>query len=90
MVVQLGAFAILAPYVAAQGRYNYVFEAQPQDVSVPWFSLFQSVSAFSNTGMSLEDQSMLPFQTAYLMTARTCTPRRSIEASMADEQSSYS
>jgi hypothetical protein len=29
--------------------------------------LFQSVSAFSNTGMSLVDQSMVPFQTAYLM-----------------------
>jgi Trk-type K+ transport system membrane component len=39
-------------------------------VQIPWFALFQSVSAFSNTGMSLADQSMVPFQTAYLMTAR--------------------
>lgn len=31
------------------------------------FAIFQSVSAFSNTGMSLVDQSMIPFQTAYLM-----------------------
>lgn len=57
----------MAPYVAAGGRYSYVFEQQPQYVAEPWFSLFQSVSAFSNTGMSLVDQSMLPFQEAYLM-----------------------
>ena len=31
------------------------------------FSLFQVVSAYTNTGMSLVDQSMIPFQTAYLM-----------------------
>lgn len=31
------------------------------------FSAFQSVSAFSNTGMSLVDLSMLPFQDAYVM-----------------------
>lgn len=31
------------------------------------FSLFQSTSAYSNTGFSLVDQSMVPFQTAYPM-----------------------
>jgi Trk-type K+ transport system membrane component len=31
------------------------------------FSLFQVVSAYTNTGMSLEDQSMVPFQKAYPM-----------------------
>lgn len=31
------------------------------------FSLFQVVSAYTNTGMSLVDQSMIPFQTAYPM-----------------------
>ena len=31
------------------------------------FSLFQVVSAYTNTGMSLVDQSMIPFQKAYLM-----------------------
>jgi Trk-type K+ transport system membrane component len=53
----------------AGGRYEYVFDAQPQEVATPWFALFQSVSAFSNTGMSLADQSMIPFQAAYLMVA---------------------
>jgi Trk-type K+ transport system membrane component len=31
------------------------------------FSLFQMVSAYTNTGTSLVDQSMVPFQTAYPM-----------------------
>lgn len=31
------------------------------------FSFFQVFSAFSNTGTSLVDQSMIPFQTAYPM-----------------------
>ena len=31
------------------------------------FALFQTVSSYTNTGMSLVDQSMIPFQTAYLM-----------------------
>ncbi|OCF73744.1 potassium ion transporter [Kwoniella mangroviensis CBS 8886] len=64
---QLAAFVIIAPYISAQGRYDHVFEAQPRMVQIPWFALFQSVSAFSNTGMSLCDTSMVPFQGAYLM-----------------------
>lgn len=31
------------------------------------YSAFQVVSSYTNTGMSLVDQSMLPFQTAYPM-----------------------
>lgn len=69
LFMQLAAFTILAPYISARGRYDYVFDAQPQRVSTAWFSLWQAVSAFSNTGMSLVDQSMIPFQTAYLMVA---------------------
>ncbi|WVQ71233.1 hypothetical protein IAR50_000758 [Cryptococcus sp. DSM 104548] len=65
--VQIAAFIIMAPYIAAGGRYQYVFDAQPRLVKVYWFALFQSVSSFTNTGMSLCDQSMVPFQKAYLM-----------------------
>ena len=32
-----------------------------------WFAAFQTVSAYTNTGMSLVDQSMVPFQKAYPM-----------------------
>ncbi|ORY31209.1 cation transport protein-domain-containing protein [Naematelia encephala] len=65
--VQLAAFVIIAPYINAGGRYDHVFNDQPRLVTIPWFSLFQSVSAYTNTGMSLVDLSMLPFQRAYLM-----------------------
>ena len=63
----IASFIIIAPYIGAQGRYDYVFEGQPRVVKIPWFALFQVVSAFSNTGMSLVDMSMIPFQRAYLM-----------------------
>ncbi|WWD17950.1 hypothetical protein CI109_102395 [Kwoniella shandongensis] len=64
---QLAGFIIMAPYIAAGNRYDNVFNEQPRHVRIPWFALFQSVSAFSNTGMSLCDTSMIPFQRAYVM-----------------------
>ncbi|WVQ97343.1 hypothetical protein IAU59_004454 [Kwoniella sp. CBS 9459] len=65
--LQVAGFVIIAPYISAGGRYDHVFEAQPRFVPIPWYALFQSVSAFTNTGMSLCDMSMVPFQKAYLM-----------------------
>lgn len=65
--MQISGWVIFWPYIDAGGRYDAVFESQPRFVPIGWFAAFQSVSAFSNTGMSLVDQSMLPFQTAYLM-----------------------
>ncbi|KAE8540063.1 hypothetical protein D1P53_004001 [Cryptococcus gattii VGV] len=67
LFMPLAAFVIIAPYISAGNRYDYVFDEQPRVVGIPWFSLFQSISAFTNTGMSLCDTSMLPFQKAYLM-----------------------
>jgi len=65
--LQLAAFVIIAPYIDAGKRYEDVFESQPKYVSPVWFSLFNAVSAFTNTGTSLSDTSLVPFQTAYLM-----------------------
>ena len=61
-------FIIIAPYISAKGRYDSVFDAQPRFVSIPWYALWAVESAFSNTGMSLVDKSLLPFQTAYVQT----------------------
>ncbi|KAL1410029.1 hypothetical protein Q8F55_004031 [Vanrija albida] len=58
---------IIAPYIAAGNRYDHVFDDQPKHVRIPWFAFFQATSAFSNTGVSLVDLSMVPFQRAYLM-----------------------
>lgn len=55
------------------------FQSLTSVVRAPWrleeqwinffsrFSLFQVISAYTNTGMSLVDQSMVPFQRAYPM-----------------------
>lgn len=67
---QLFAFIIAGPYIAAK-NYQDVFRAQYRYVPEYWFSAFQVVSAFSNTGMSLCDQSMVPFQSAYVLIAST-------------------
>ncbi|GHJ86990.1 hypothetical protein NliqN6_3392 [Naganishia liquefaciens] len=65
---QVFAFIIVGPYIEAKD-YQGVFREQFRYVPEYWFSAFQVVSAFSNTGMSLCDQSMVPFQTAYVMIA---------------------
>ncbi|OWZ79653.1 potassium ion transporter [Cryptococcus neoformans Tu401-1] len=67
LFMPLAGFVIMAPYISAGNRYDYVFNEQPRNVGIPWFALYQSISAFTNTGMSLCDTSMLPFQKAYLM-----------------------
>ncbi|CED82456.1 -domain-containing protein [Phaffia rhodozyma] len=66
--VQLLGWVIIWPYV--NSKFRDVFSdptIQKQDVEIGWFSAFQVVSAFSNTGMSLVDTSMVPFQTGYIM-----------------------
>lgn len=69
ILLPLAGATIIAPYIAAGGRYNHVFESQYKIVRIPWFAFFQAYSGFANLGMSLVDQSVIPFQTAYLMNA---------------------
>ncbi|KAJ7125143.1 cation transport protein-domain-containing protein [Mycena epipterygia] len=66
--VQLVAFTVIAPYIS-QPRWAEIFvpPMQHKKLRPAWFSLFQVVSAYTNTGMSLVDQSMVPFQRAYPM-----------------------
>ncbi|KAL0955885.1 hypothetical protein HGRIS_002083 [Hohenbuehelia grisea] len=66
--VQLIAYIIIAPYIStSRWRDAFVFPQLHRDLAPPWFALFQVVSAYTNTGMSLVDQSMVPFQRAYPM-----------------------
>ena len=62
------AFFVIWPYIT-QPRWRSTFQepALHRYVSPGWFSAFQVVSAYTNTGMSLVDQSMVPFQRAYPM-----------------------
>ncbi|EKM53378.1 uncharacterized protein PHACADRAFT_211077 [Phanerochaete carnosa HHB-10118-sp] len=65
---QLLAFTVIAPYMSlSRWHSDFVPPAEHRPVSSTWFSLFQVVSSYTNTGMSLVDQSMVPFQTAYPM-----------------------
>ncbi|CAE6454324.1 unnamed protein product [Rhizoctonia solani] len=65
--IQLFGFVVFAPY-SSMSKWAPVFsEQQHRFVPPTWFSAFQAVSAYTNTGMSLIDQSMVPFQTAYPM-----------------------
>ncbi|KAG1737883.1 cation transport protein-domain-containing protein [Suillus paluster] len=68
IAVQLVSFVVIAPYMSMP-KWASDFEppALFRKITVPWFSLFQVVSAYTNTGTSLVDQSMVPFQTAYPM-----------------------
>lgn len=66
--VQLVSFTIIAPYISTnKWKNNFLPPQQKRPVIPVWFSLFQVVSAYTNAGMSLVDQSMVPFQRAYPM-----------------------
>ncbi|KAJ3570181.1 hypothetical protein NP233_g4576 [Leucocoprinus birnbaumii] len=64
---QIIAFVIFAPWLATTHEYDSVFEAQYRLVDKTWFSWFQVMAAYTGGGLSLADQNMVPFQTAYLM-----------------------
>ncbi|KIJ65956.1 hypothetical protein HYDPIDRAFT_110073 [Hydnomerulius pinastri MD-312] len=66
--IQLISFIVIASYMTLpKWAGDFVPPALLRTVAPPWFALFQVVSAYTNTGMSLVDQSMVPFQTAYPM-----------------------
>ncbi|CAL1711435.1 unnamed protein product [Somion occarium] len=68
IALQLIAFTVIAPYMS-MSRWQDAFRPPTllRNLSPVWFSLFQVISSYTNTGMSLEDRSMLPFQRAYPM-----------------------
>ncbi|KAI6007608.1 cation transport protein-domain-containing protein [Pisolithus orientalis] len=66
--IQIISYVVIAPYMSmSKWSSDFTPPALQRPVAPAWFSLFQVVSAYTNTGMSLVDQSMVPFQTAYPM-----------------------
>ncbi|KAH9850186.1 TrkH-domain-containing protein [Lenzites betulinus] len=62
------SFIVTAPYMSMERwQENYHVPLQHREINSVWFSAFQIVGAWANTGMSLVDQNMVPFQTAYPM-----------------------
>jgi len=62
------SFIVIAPYMA-QPRWHHVFlpPLQHRKINSIWFCAFQVIGAWANTGMSLVDQNMTLFRTAYPM-----------------------
>ncbi|KAI0299527.1 cation transport protein-domain-containing protein [Russula brevipes] len=59
-------FAVLAPYMSmSKWKGNFQTPNQHRVINPIWYSAFQIVGAWSNTGFSLVDQNLVPFQTAY-------------------------
>ncbi|KAI0265615.1 cation transport protein-domain-containing protein [Gloeopeniophorella convolvens] len=59
-------FAVIAPYMSIS-RWKEIFRPPNQHrvIDPVWYSLFQIIGAWANTGMSLVDQNLVPFQSAY-------------------------
>ncbi|KAI0645210.1 cation transport protein-domain-containing protein [Trametes meyenii] len=71
--LQLIAFIVIAPYMSlGRWREDFLPPALHRPISSTWYSAFQVVSSYTNTGMSLVDQSMVPFQRAYPMIVFMC------------------
>jgi len=67
ILVQLIPMIVMAP-IFASGRYIWLFKDTDQGTMTnqgPWFGVFNLASGFSNAGVSLLDDSMIPFQQSY-------------------------
>lgn len=58
--------------MSKQSKYRPVFDDPEVDLSSTWFVFFNLFSAYSNNGMSLVDESMIPFNDAYLLIFVMC------------------
>ncbi|EJD46884.1 hypothetical protein AURDEDRAFT_113542 [Auricularia subglabra TFB-10046 SS5] len=70
---QLISCLVIAPYIS-QSKWRDAFHppALHRYVNPVWFTVFQVMSAYTNAGISLVDQSMVPFQKAYPMILFMC------------------
>ncbi|KIY66946.1 TrkH-domain-containing protein [Cylindrobasidium torrendii FP15055 ss-10] len=67
VLTQMITFTIFAPWLSTTHKYDDTFESQPRLVNKAWYSVFQTMSAYTGGGLSLVDAGMVPFQRAYLM-----------------------
>lgn len=63
--LQLFAITMLAPYLTYVNRWSTVI--RDVDANPTWFTFFQYISSYSNTGLSLVDASLVPFQQCYFL-----------------------
>ncbi|PWN49886.1 hypothetical protein IE53DRAFT_122868 [Violaceomyces palustris] len=69
LLVNLSMVTIMASYInsSSAAKYQAVFRQQTHQPSYTWFAFFQGVSAYTNTGLSLIDTSMVNMQDAYAL-----------------------
>lgn len=72
LLIQLVAVTIIAPWIYHTPTYREVVQDPEWAIEPIWFTFFQMWSAFSNLGMSLVDESMVPFQQAYVLILVMC------------------
>ncbi|KAG9044583.1 low affinity potassium transporter [Tulasnella sp. UAMH 9824] len=64
---QMAMFLIFVIYLYTSSEWDFVFEGQPRLVPKAWFAAFQAVSSYTGGGLTLVDQGMVPFASAYVM-----------------------
>ncbi|KAG8931124.1 low affinity potassium transporter [Tulasnella sp. 417] len=64
---QLTMFIIFVIYLYTRSEWDYLFENQPRLVPKAWFAAFQAVSSYTGGGLTLVDQGMVPFASAYVI-----------------------
>ncbi|KAH9983705.1 cation transport protein-domain-containing protein [Russula compacta] len=66
IIALLIPFAVLAPYMSmSKWKDNFLPPNQHRVINPIWYSAFEVVGGWANTGFSLVDQNLVPFQTAY-------------------------
>ncbi|KAJ9656456.1 hypothetical protein H2198_004915 [Neophaeococcomyces mojaviensis] len=59
--------AVMTPYVSHTTAGNVIRTSQPGNLSPAWWSLFASVSAYTNCGLNLLNENMIPLNNNYLV-----------------------
>ncbi|EIN11405.1 TrkH-domain-containing protein [Punctularia strigosozonata HHB-11173 SS5] len=65
VVTQLICFIVFYAYLKTVHTYDSVFDSQPRQVPIAWFSFFQVLSAYTGGGLSLVDAGMGVFLPAF-------------------------
>ncbi|KAK5083273.1 hypothetical protein LTR70_008236 [Exophiala xenobiotica] len=58
---------VMTPYVSQTNASNIIRASPPSNLNPAWWSVFASVSAYTNCGLNLLDENMIPLRNNYLV-----------------------
>ncbi|KAI9691945.1 MAG: hypothetical protein M1820_009653 [Bogoriella megaspora] len=58
---------VMTPYVSETSTSNIIRTSQPGSLNPAWWSVFATVSGYTNCGLNLLDQNMIPLSSNYLV-----------------------